>query len=444
LLEETDLITKKVEEIILQETEVVNFVTSVGSGVGSSLGSGSQESSSYIQVNLTDKDTRGKASPEIVSDLRKKVLSEVTEASIDFSEEESGPPGGAPIEMRVVGEDLETLGELADLAKDELSQIPTVIEAETTVEFSPGEFVFTPNKDILAREGLSVIQLAGQLRSGISGNDDSEITKDGDDLDILIKYREDQLSSFNDFGAILVNTPSGKQYSLSELGEINLEPSLSKINRRDKERVVTITAKTDGGNSTEIAQELEEKLKQVDLPAGYRFDYGGESEEIQEVFTDMFLKMIIGIVLILFILAVQFNSYRQVFVVLSTIPLAMIGVFICMAAARLTIDIPAFIGIISLAGIVVNNAIILIDQINKEIGKGVALVEAVSLSGKSRLRPIVLTSVTTIFGLLPLSITQPDWRNMGFTIIFGLAFSVVLTLVVVPTIFVNFYHKKIK
>ncbi len=444
LLEETDRITAKVENVILEEAEVVNFVTSIGSGSGSSMGGSSQENASFIQVNLTDKDKRDKRSFKIVSDLRKKVLSEVTEASIDFSEEQSGPPGGAPIEMRVIGDDLEVLESLAERAKNELSQISTVIEAETTVEFSPGEFVFTPNKDILAREGLSVAQLAQQLRNGISGNNDSQIIKDGDDLDILVKYEKDQLSSFNDFGAIIANTPSSKQYSLSELGTIKLEPSLSKINRKDKERVVTVTAKTDGGNATEISQELKEKLAQMDLPEGYRFDYGGESAELQEVFMDMFLKMIIGIVLILFILAVQFNSYRQVLVVLSTIPLAIIGVFICMTIARLTIDIPAFIGIVSLAGIVVNNAIILIDQINKEIEKGVELVEAVSLSGKSRLRPIVLTSVTTIFGLLPLSITQPDWRNMGFTIIFGLAFSVVLTLVVVPTIFVNFYHKKIK
>ncbi|MDA3815483.1 MAG: efflux RND transporter permease subunit [Patescibacteria group bacterium] len=444
LLEETNMVTKKVEQIVLEEPEVVNFVTSVGASSGMSLGSTSRENISYIKVNLTKKAEREISSVDIVSNLRKKVTNEVTEANIDFIEQESGPPGGAPIEMRVVGDDLDVLEDLAEQAKEALAQIPTVIEAETTIESSPGEFVFVPNKDILAREGLSVIQLAGQLRSGISGNSDSAITKEGDDIDILVKYDKEKISSFNDFEGILVNTPSGEKYSLSELGEVNLEPSLSKINRRDKERVVTVTAKTDGGNPTEITQKLQEDLKQVNLPDGYRFDYGGESEELQNIFMDMFLKMIIGIVLILFILATQFNSYKQVLVVLSTIPLAMIGVFICMAVARLTIDIPAFVGIVSLAGIVVNNAIILIDQINRQLEKGEELIEAISLSGRNRLRPIILTSITTIFGLLPLSITQPDWRNMGFAIIFGLAFSGVLTLVVVPTLFASFYKKKLQ
>ena len=182
----------------------------------------------------------------------------------------------------------------------------------------------------------------------------------------------------------------------------------------------------------------------MDIPAGYRIDFGGESQELQEVFMDMFTKMIIGIILILFILIIQFNSYRQVLIILFTIPLAMIGVIWGMALARLTVDIPSFIGIVSLAGIVVNNAIILIDEINRELSRGKYVIDAVINAGRVRLRPVFLTTVTTVFGLLPLSITQPDWRNMGFTIIFGLTFSTFLTLVIVPTLYISFYKGKLK
>jgi HAE1 family hydrophobic/amphiphilic exporter-1 len=208
--------------------------------------------------------------------------------------------------------------------------------------------------------------------------------------------------------------------------------------------MISVTGGTDGGNPTEITNVFKERIALMDIPAGYRVDFGGESQELQEVFMDMFAKMIIGIILILFILIIQFNSYRQVLIILFTIPLAMIGVIWGMTLARLTVDIPSFIGIVSLAGIVVNNAIILIDEINRGLSKGKYVIDAVINAGRVRLRPVFLTTVTTVFGLLPLSITQPDWRNMGFTIIFGLTFAMFLTLVIVPTLYISFYKGKLR
>lgn len=446
LLEKTDGVAKKAEEVILQEAEIVNFVTSVGSGTGSDITSSgsSQTNAASIKVNLTKKENREVESAEIIERIRKGMRKEIAEAEISFIEEESGPPGGAAVELRVIGEDLDELENIAEEVKNKLATIPTVVEAKTSVEFSAGEFVFIPNKDILTKEGLTVAQVSQELRNGVSGNDESEITKDGEEIKINIEYDKDQIASFSDIESILFVTPAGSSMALSELGKVEISSSLASITRKNKERVVTITANTDGGNPTEITTRLQADLENFELPNGYRFSYGGEQEETMKTFQDMFVKMIIGIILILFILIIQFNSYRQVSMILFTIPLAMIGVFIGLAAARLTLDIPAFIGIVSLAGIVVNNAIIFIDQINKEIAKKNKLVESVRVAGRSRLRPIILTSVTTIFGLLPLSLTQPDWRNMGFAIIFGLAFSTFLTLFVLPTMFVSFYRKKME
>ncbi len=448
LLEKTDLEAKKIEKVLLEEKEVVNFVTNVGSGLGSGFTASSGEGRSnqaLFLVNLTEKESRKMASYDIVAVLRSEFEKiQDLEGKVSFTEIESGPPSGAPIELRVVGEDLLTLENLAEEIKNELAQIPTVVDAETSVKFSAGEFVFHPNRQALYAEGISVGQIAQELRAGIAGNDSIEIKKDGSDLKILASLNEDQISNFNDLSSISIASPSGKSLALSELGSLGVEASLSSISHRDKERVVTISAKTQGGNPTEITKELEGRVGRMEIPSGYRVDFGGESEELTEIFQDMLLKMIIGIILILFILVIQFNSYRQVFIVLATIPLALIGVFFGMAGARLILDIPAFVGIVSLVGIVVNNAIILMDQMNKEIASGRKLIDSVRTAGYNRLRPIVLTSVTTIFGLLPLSITQPDWRNMGFTIIFGLVFSTFLTLFVIPSIFVSFYEKKIK
>lgn len=447
LLAKTDEVTKKVEEIILQEKEATNFVSNIGSSLGATFNTTSGEGQSHralILVNLSKKGERDIKSYEIVENLRKEMQADVTEGKITFTEIEGGPPSGSPIELRIIGEDLAVLENLAEKIKNELAAIPTVVEAETSIGFSAGEFVFKPNKDILAAEGFNTAQIAQELRTGIAGTDDIEITKNGDDIKIDFGFNEDKLKSFSDLSGIMIQSPAGENMVLSELGTISIEPSLSSISHRDKERVVTISAKTAGGNPTEISLQLEEKIAQMEFPSGYRVDYGGEQQELNEIFQDMLLKMIIGIILILFILVIQFNSYKQVFIIMMTIPLALIGVFFGMAASRLIIDIPAFVGIVSLIGIVVNNAIILIDQMNREIAGGKKLIDAVRRAGYSRLRPIILTSITTIFGLLPLSITQPDWRNMGFTIVFGLTLSTFLTLFVIPAIFVSFYQKKIK
>lgn len=440
-IEETDKTIKKVEKIIQAETEVINYTSNVGSGSGS--GSG-QENTAFIYANLTKTEDRKIDSSAIIKKINDKLEKEITEAKFSFSQEESGPPGGSAVELRVVGDDLLILEDLSEKIKLELEQIPTVVSADTSVDFSPGEIVFVPNQDLIASRGLSVALIGGEINKGISRDRELEVELNGEEIVIDLGYDKKQLNSVGDIENILITSNSGENFALSELGKVQLQASLSSIKHRDEERVVSISADTQGGNAAEINKELQKRIdEKIEIPADYRVDFGGENEETMETFKDMFVKMIIGIILILFVLIIQFNSYKQVLIILSTIPLAMIGVFFGMGLAGLTLDIPAFIGVISLVGIIVNNAIILIDQINKEIAKGELLIEATRKAGHSRLRPIILTSVTTIMGLLPLSISEPIWRNMGFTIIFGLTFGTILTLFIVPTMIVSFYHKKI-
>ncbi|MFW5885262.1 MAG: efflux RND transporter permease subunit [Patescibacteria group bacterium] len=446
VMEETDKEVKKIEEVLLQEQEVTNFVSSIGSTFEATAGSVDSASGhkASVQANLTDKESRDKKSGEIVSQIRKNIEEKVTRGDISIVEEQSGPPTGEAISLRVVGEDLNTLEILAEDIKGKLGEIPTVVNEDTSVENSPGEFVFVPNKDLLAREGLSVATVSSGLRGGISRDESIEITRNGEDLTLSIGYKDETVNSPDDLENTLIKTPAGENVPVSALGEVKIQASPAGITRKDEERVVSITAGTEGGNPTEITEELREEVKEMNIPAGYRVDFGGEQEELMGTFQDMFVKMIIGIILILFILIALFNSFKQVLLILVTIPLAMTGVFFGMAAAGLVLDIPAFVGIVSLVGIVVNNAIILIDQINRELTGGRKLVGAVKEAGFVRLRPIALTTITTVFGLLPLSITQPDWRNMGFAIIFGLTFSAFLTLFIVPATFVSFYRKKVE
>ncbi len=447
ILERTSEVAGEMEDIIREEPDVINFITSVGSSIGA-MGETSQRgagnsNAAFIQVNLTKEEEREVESFEIVSRLREKFNSEITEGEVSFVEVEGGPPTGSPIEVRVSGPDLLVLEDLAGQIREIIAQIPTTIEEEISIEPSPGDFVFVPNKEIVSRYGLSIFQIATNMRNGIARNDQAVITLDGEEIEIDIGYPEAGLYSTESLKDITFAAPDGGVIALSELGEIRAEPALASIQHRDGDRVITVTADSDGGNLAEINEEIQNKIAQLDLPSGYQVAFGGETQELMEVYMDMFVKMLLGIVLILFILVLQFNSYKQTLIILFTIPLAMIGVLFGMTAARLTLDIPAFIGIVSLTGIVVNNAIILIDQINREIGEGGKdLVTAARDAGCVRMRPIFLTTITTVAGLLPLSITEPLWRNLGFSIIFGLAFSTMLTLFVVPALFVSLYKRK--
>ncbi len=441
-IEETDKVVKKAEQIIKNEKEVMNYTSNIGSSSGS--GSGG-ENVAFIYANLSKTEDRKITSSEIIKEVTTKLEQNITEAKFSFTQEESGPPSGSAVELRVVGENLLVLEDLSEKIKLELEQIPTIVSADTSVDFSPGEIVFVPNQDLIAQKGLSVAGIGIEMNKGISGDKNLKVDFEGDEIEIDLGYDKQMLTSVEDIENILVTAPLGKVYALSELGKVSLQASLSSIKHQDEDRIVSITADTQGGNVAEINQELQKRIdKNIEIPEDYRVDFGGENEDTMKTFQDMFVKMIIGIILILFVLVVQFNSYKQVFVIVSTIPLAMIGVFFGMGLAGLTLDIPAFIGVISLIGIVVNNAIILIDQINKELAKGIDLIEATRYAGYTRMRPIILTSVTTIMGLLPLSISEPIWRNMGFTIIFGLAFGTILTLFIIPAMMVSFYQKQIK
>jgi len=446
-LTETDLVVIKAEEIIQKEENIVNYTSNIGSTSSSNIGGGSGgENKAFIYANLSKTNQRDETSIEIIERLNQNFKRSITEAKISFTQEESGPPSGSAVDLKVIGEDLEILEDLAEKIKIELSQIEGVLSSDTSISFSPGEIVFIPNKDLIASRNLTVSTIGFELNKSIARDKNLKIdTSDGEEVRVDLGYDNNKIDSVEDVENFLISAPDGQIYALSELGEVKLQAALSSIKHEDEERIVNITADVQGVNVTLVNEELKGRIEEnIEIPEDYRVKFGGESESTMEAFQDMFMKMIIGIILILFVLIVQFNSYKQVFIILSTIPLAMIGVFFGMSLAGLTMDFPAFIGLISLVGIVVNNAIILVDQVNKELTKGKSLIESTRKAGYTRMRPIILTSITTIMGLLPLSIMEPVWRNMGFTIIFGLIFGTFLTLFIIPITIVSLYHKKIK
>ncbi|MFH1546716.1 MAG: efflux RND transporter permease subunit [Patescibacteria group bacterium] len=463
-LEETERVTEKVEKLIPDLPEVENFVSIIG-GVGTSFvlhSSGfAATNRAQITVNLTEIDSRKIKSYEIAGILREKV-EPITEAKIEVEELSAGPPSGAPVEIRVKGEEVNQLEQVAEILVRELEKISGTRNVSSDVEHGTGEFHFKLKRDRLNFYGVTAAAVASDLRTAVFGNNSVKILRNGKETPIVVSLdfrneecREDKFtqilekrdrltlcrnnpSDISQIRNLLISTPKG-MIPVSEIAEIELHPAITIIRHRDTDTVVNVHAYVEEGVlPAEVIQQFQENFANYEsqIPDGVSLEFGGEAEDIAESFTSLFRAMGVGIFLIALILVLQFNSFRQPFIILFTLPLALIGVFTGLALIGRNLSFPGFIGIVALSGVVVNDAIVLIDRINKNIRKGLPKIEAIIRSGGERMQPIILTTITTSLGVLPLAFANELWADLAWSIAFGITFATVLTLVMVP-IFYN-------
>lgn len=466
-LEDTLKIAEELEQYIPDLPEIDNFVTIVGGGAlaitsegpGVGIGGATSSNKASITVNLVEKKHR-KFKAYAISDIYRQKTEHVQGAKIKINDLQTGPPVGADVEVRITGENLQELEDFAMIVKGELEQVEGARDEDIDVDHGTGEFHFNVKREQLEFYNLSVVQLATELRSAVFGSNSVEIIKSGEEIPIIVRldFRDEACTSnqinqllskrdkvticnlnpknIDQIKRLLIATPKG-QVPLSELVEVSLEPTITTIRHRDTDKVVNVKANAEQGYLAEdIRQSLEDRLSEIELPRGMTLEFGGEFQEMTESFNSLFSAMYVGLILISFILVLQFNSFRQPLIIIFTLPLAMIGVFFGLTAIGHNFSFPAFIGIIALMGVVVNDAIVLIDRINNNIRAGMKKVEAIVQSGKERLQPIFLTTITTATGVLPLVWAGSFWVDMAWAIFFGIIFATTLTLVMVP-IFYN-------
>jgi multidrug efflux pump subunit AcrB len=446
VLEATKNKTAKVEKIVSQIPELKNYVSNVGTSASigltqdSSGGSGSHLAS--ITVNLVEKEERNRKSYEIIDSVRPEI-EKVQGMNIRIQELSGGPPTGAPIEIRIKGDSMRELGLLSSELVEILENIKGTTNVKDNLIDSTGEFVFTIDKQKANYYGLDVVQISSALRGVVYGTKASTVTVAGEDVDITVKYDESKFDSVNDLENILLTTNSGDSIPLKQVADVSLEPAVTSISHRDGKKTVVIQSDVEqDANLQAILTEFDEKSTQIPLSQGYVIEVGGEVEDIEKSFRETFYSMIVAVLLIAFILVLQFNSFKQPFIIIFTLPLAIIGVIFGLMLMGQDFGFLAFIGIVALAGIVVNDAIVLIDKINKNLADGVDYFDAIIDGGSARIQPIILTSVTTIAGIFPLIFANEMWRSLSYTVIFGLAFSTILTLVIVPIMYAGMCKKE--
>jgi multidrug efflux pump subunit AcrB len=412
-----------------------------------------QTAPNHIGVQFVDFDDRTHPTAQDLETIRKR-LSEIPGALITVDKAEEGPPTGAPINIEISGDDFRTLGKIAAQVKSFVEKVPFVEDVQDDYVEGLPSIQVDIDRQKAALFGLSTNDIGFALKTAYNGLDVSTYHEGDDDYDITIILPPAERAVTDVLHRLMIPSPSGQLVPLTTLGRIVYTGTIGDIVRINNNRVVTVKANVDETKvpGAVARQQAEDLLKEFVLPPGYRLKFTGEFEfqkESEEFLTKAFM---IAIFLIFLILVTLFNSVAQPLIILTSVILSLGGVFFGLAVMNMPFGIiMSGVGVISLAGVVVNNAIVLIDYTNKLLARGMELTEAVVAAGATRLRPVLLTAVTTVLGLLPMvtgvsfdfhvmqmswvSDTAQWWRSMAVVVIFGLMLATMLTLVVVPALY---------
>ena len=460
-IEETTQFMEKLERVVkfLPKEEYVALVTNIGLQTPTNGLEGTSISSNVAEVlvELVPKDERNRSRDEIIEFLRLQ-MTEITGAEkIYFDKQEGGPPRGRDVEVKVKGDRIPQLVAIANQLKKKLSSIDGVFDVKDDFKSGKPEIRLRTKGEKLRQFGLTIFQVANNVRNAIEGNT-CTVYRDADEaIDVVVKYTKNSMNTIDALSQMMIATPSGISVPLKDIAQISRENSLVDIKRFDVERAITVSASVDREvTSPAIAtQMLQATFEDIGFRyPGYSLDFRGEFDQILESFKELGLKLLpMGVMLMYFILGAQFKSFLQPFIILFAIPFGVIGAMVGLLITQSTLSLIALFGVVALAGIVVNDSIVLIDFINqrrnqnqksyddqeKANGPVDELRDAVLKGSRLRLRPIVLTSITTIAGLIPMFLglggKSPVWQPLASTIIFGLLFSTLLTLFVMPALY---------
>ncbi|MDD4151136.1 MAG: efflux RND transporter permease subunit [Candidatus Gracilibacteria bacterium] len=445
-LDKMSELAEKVEKFIMKEKEVSSFSTSIGglASTGKSSG-GSSSSSNYanISINLIKSENGRKESSIDISERLRNEVKDIKDFKVTVVELASGPSTGADFELKISGDDFVILDKIAADVKKVLQTIPGAINIDTSRKALPFEYTFSLDTSKLALYDLTIPQVSTFLKNTIDGVEATKVYKGTDEIVVRTKYETNSTDSLDKIKDLKILNNKGQYVYLRDIVKEKFKASVFSITRIDQERIVTVSASA--GKQTTGAQILADfnlKTKNYKLPSGYEFSTGGANEESAKSIQSLLVSLVFGMFFIVATLILLYDSFRQSVLVLITIPLSLIGVFYGLTLFGQPLSFPGLIGLVALFGIVVRNGIILFDKINQNLDENIPFKESIVDAGMSRLEPVFLTSVCTVLGMIPLTLSNPTWTSLGLSIIFGLSVSTVFTLLVLPSLYYMVFKKK--
>ncbi len=442
-LNETAKLVNSIEERVQKHPEVESILTTLGSL--SELDKGTNMAK--VRVKLVDADKRELNTKEVASLLIRDV-SDVPNAKLKVSTiSGSGDPGASPIQFYLVGRDNETLETYKDEIVQSIRSVDGLINLDTSSRAGKPEITLIPDRDKVALAGLTVYDLAITLRGAVEGIIATQYREAGNEYDIRVILRGDSVDTPEEVGNIPVVSSNGT-YRLAHFADIQFSDGYSKILHRDKYKTIVISGSTSPDYPLgDVVAEVRKHIAEVDLPPGYSVKWGGETEMMEETMFDMGKALLIAILLTYMLLAAILENLFQPLLILGTFPLALIGVFLALYITGQTMNIASMMAIIMLLGIVVNNAILLLDYTNQLRKKGRDIKSALVEACPTKLKPIIMSNIAIILGMLPLALgvgsSGKEMRQpMGIVVIGGLIVSAILTLIIIPTVYNLVSRKK--
>ncbi len=450
-LEETSNYIRQLEEIAMKDPDVKAVGSIVGETEetgGAMFMGGSGVNTGMLYVVFVEKKDRKRPSYLTISEIAEKAprYEGAKVEVIDFSKMALLGYGQKPVTIRIYGKDLETLRELAERIKEKIAGTPGLVRPTISLEQAKPEVVIQIDRKKAAYFGLTPVQIESEIQAALLGHVATRIRIKGEEIDTRVRLSENQRKFLEDIQNLKIKNPMGVMVPISEIAEIRYALGPIKIDRENQVRVVSVGAEVKGRTTGEVTRDLQKLLKNFPLPPGYTLEFKGEWEYIKEMLRDMIFAISAAILLIYMVMAAQFESFKDPFVVMFTIPLASIGVVLLFLITGTTISLPSLMGTLILVGIVVNNAIVMIDYIKKLRQRGVPPLEAVVKGAQIRLRPILITSLTTIIGMIPMALSRSEGAEirspLAIAVIGGLLTSTFLTLFVIPTLYTLFERIK--
>ena len=444
-VEETVKTSRKIEAFVKKQLPEVKLVSSSAgaSDEGSFIALFTETGTNMINLNmrLLENKDRDKDVWQIAEILRKEIATypEVINYTVTPNGGMMSGQQANQVDVEIFGYDFDITNGLAQQIKDSLNTIKGARDITISRKDDKAQLQIEFDREKLAQLGLNSAMVSNAVRNRVSGQIASLMHDDGDEFQVIVRYNEEHRNSISDIEDITFMTPTGNKVKLKELAVVKELWSPPSITHKRKERTVTVVVKPEGVSIGTLATEINKKLENIDVPQGIQVNVGGAYESMQESFGDLGLLLLLALALVYIVMASQFESFSKPFVITLSALFGFSGVAFALFITGSELNMISGLGAILLIGIVVKNGIVLVDYTNLMRDRGLDVNEALAVAGKSRLRPVLMTAITTILGMLPMALSTSEgsevWRPMGIAVIGGLTFSTIVTMIIVPVVY---------
>lgn len=418
-------------------------------GMGAIMGMKDGTNIGSVGVKLVKQNFRERTALQIGNEIRKEIelLPEITKVDVA-----AGDPmgtilfgGGKPLTLEIRGDDIDACYGLAVQIKKIFQNVDGTGDVTISLDFGKPEITTKIDRSKAALLGLNTNTIAEAVNTYFGGTDATKYREKGKEYDIKLRLQEADRKKIRDVKEIPLKTLTGRQVELKEVAKVSEKFGPIEIRRIDQERVIKIESNVASRTLGELKSDIDKQIQNLVIPSTIALKWSGMVEEQRKSFNDLLLLLIVGIILVYMVMAGQYESLIDPFIIMFSVPFAFTGVIVALFLTGNSINIVSTLGLIMLVGIVVNNAIVLVDYLNILRARGVEMVSAIKQAGSSRLRPVLITTLTTIFGLVPLAISTGEgheiWRPLGWALIGGLSISTLITLVLIPVIYSIVHHR---